>query len=694
MVATGEAVQDFVEYADQKVADGTMDKTRFLFPTVRRLRKWLFSVFDDKDGSHENADDVMKPNFSVVFMGDSFGAKKDPEHLPATNAWQHFGNGLRVVSRLLGSEESMFGFRVACATMTVAIVCFLRVTQSFFQEQRLVWAMIIIAMGMTQSTFGVLSIWATAVSSLFRSPADKPASGQSIFGFFCRIGGSFLAMVFSYIIWYIVDEKTPGIIVFMWLFIFVEYYFFVKYPRFVPATLITIVTQVLIIAYELEVRKIGVAAAQSVGQRYYPTYELAPYRLLTVAGGSLVAFFWTVFPRPMTDRAWLRRDLSATMYVLANYFSVINETLRTALHGTGGAADVPGTPAYRLMKIRQKLFSKLMLLLPSLQLHSDWQKWEPTIGGKFPRSKYEEIILRSGRIQNYLTLISYTVTWKPRHAPERMDDAWLKALSELIKSIGPTHYTILSTLAMLSNSLLSGQSLPPYIPLPRPYELTRQLLALKRPARAPSNSHSTRGGGGGGDDAVPGSTSVSRTGSSYSKQAPRRRNSMWGKPNWRPEKATHSHEEGGLYERQDESDMGGDAAAAAAAVVITTSRGGASWPTSPAAATASGADGRERANWRDVAERSVSTATGMPVLQRIPTGVAADLGVVLDARNMEQHGYTEFAVLQVCSTLVCDDLEGMIQAVAQLVGVMDFSFRMDTSEPALDDDGGGGKKDN
>lgn len=44
---------------------------------------------------------------------------------------------------------------------------------------------------------------------------------------------------------------------------------------------------------------------------------------------------------------------------------------------------------------------------------------------------------------------------------------------------------------------------------------------------------------------------------------------------------------------------------------------------------------------------------------------------------MEQKGYTEFAVLQVCSTLIVGDLEGLIATVGGLVGTVDFSFRVE-----------------
>ena len=83
-------------------------------------------------------------------------------------------------------------------------------------------------------------------------------------------------MCTSLVIWYIVYGHTAGLIVFVFVFVFVEFYFLMKYPRFIVVALISIVTQgkfdspspfiitahipqVLIIGYELEVKKIGKA---------------------------------------------------------------------------------------------------------------------------------------------------------------------------------------------------------------------------------------------------------------------------------------------------------------------------------------------------------------------------------------------------------------------------------------------------
>lgn len=67
-----------------------------------------------------------------------------------------------------------------------AIVAYLRDTQSWFLRQRGLWSLIMVAISMTRT------------------------SGQSVFNFVLRIFGTAAAMVGSYVIWYIVDGKTPG----------------------------------------------------------------------------------------------------------------------------------------------------------------------------------------------------------------------------------------------------------------------------------------------------------------------------------------------------------------------------------------------------------------------------------------------------------------------------------------------------
>lgn len=132
--------------------------------------------------------------------------------------------------------------------------------------------------------------------------------------------------------------------------------------------------------------------AESNGQPAYPLYELAPYRLACVAGGMLVAFIWTFFPYPLTARSELRKDLGAALYLLANYYSCVHTTVRTRLSGIEGDPDDKHSLGRRLDKAREKVFTKEMALLAGLREHSNFTKWEPSFGGKFPRQQYDTII--------------------------------------------------------------------------------------------------------------------------------------------------------------------------------------------------------------------------------------------------------------------------------------------------------------
>lgn len=308
-------------------------------------------------------------NNNILELGEAYRHRKDPEHLPPETPFQKIGDKIRIFPWFLRSFESTYGFRVACATMTIAIVAFLHDTQTFFTKQRLVWAMIMVNLSMS------------------------PTSGQSIFSFVLRIAGTTIAMVASLLCWYIPDEKTPGIIVFLFLFVSCAFYIPIKMFRFRVIGIISIVTTTMIIGYELQVRKVGEKIATSNGQRYYPIYLLAPYRLATVSGGIAVAFIWTFFPYPISEHSVLRQSLGASLYLLANYYSIIHETISARMRGDEGDLALKSSAGRKLEKARHKVFSKQMLMLNGLRTYSEFLRWEVPIGGKFPKKKYDAIIV-------------------------------------------------------------------------------------------------------------------------------------------------------------------------------------------------------------------------------------------------------------------------------------------------------------
>ena len=365
-----QSVLALVRFADAKVADGTMSKTRLIVPGLIRMKKWMKSTYkveDTSDGDDRVMADVDGAG-NTLYLGEAYRIRKDPEHLPATNVFEKFGNGVRTIPRFLRSNESVFGFRAACATMSIGIIAFLADTQRFFIQQRLLWSLFMVAISMNVT------------------------AGFSIFSFALRLLGTVVAMLFAFLIYYIPNRNIAGILVLLWLFAGVGFYFVVKYPRFIIAALIGVVTTTLIIGYELEVRKIGTAAATSNGQGYLPVYLFGPYRLAAVAGGLAVAFFWTIFPYPVSENSELRRNLGASLYLLANYYSIVHETVQGRIRGDEGDMLLKTSPGRRLEKARIKVFTKQTMLLSGLRQASAMSKWQLQIGGRFPKETYDALI--------------------------------------------------------------------------------------------------------------------------------------------------------------------------------------------------------------------------------------------------------------------------------------------------------------
>jgi hypothetical protein len=210
----GRSTLELVKFADEH--DPATTKNKLIWPGAKRFKKWLRSIFTSQDTTQD--DETTVSSNSTVYLGDAYKRKKDPEHLPPANAWESFGNGIRSVSHFLQSSESAFGFRAACATMSIAIIAFLRPTQTFFVEQRLVWALIMVAISMT------------------------PTAGQSVFQFSLRIAGTAIAMVVAWLIWYIPGQHTAGVLVFLFVFVAIGFYIPLKRIDLVIAGLISVVT--------------------------------------------------------------------------------------------------------------------------------------------------------------------------------------------------------------------------------------------------------------------------------------------------------------------------------------------------------------------------------------------------------------------------------------------------------------------
>ncbi|KAJ5902206.1 hypothetical protein N7495_002734 [Penicillium taxi] len=456
LFSTGQTVLEFVEYVDSVAAKDKLQRSRLIIPGGKRLWKWAKSVLKP-EGSHEhdNLGD-FNAQASHLELGEAYRHRRDPEHLPPATTFQKIGDRIRVFPTFLRSFESTYGFRVACATMTIAVIVFLHDTQSFFLKQRMVWAMIMVSLSMS------------------------PTSGQSIFSFVLRIAGTALAMVASLLVWYIPDSKTPGVIVLLYVFISCAFYVPIKMFRFRVIGVISIVTTTMIIGYELQVRKVGEVVATSNGQAYYPIYELAPFRLAAVAGGCFVGFIWTFFPYPISEHSVLRQSLGASLYLLANYYSIIHETLIARMRGDAGDMFLQSLKGRKLEKARHKVFSKQMLMLNSLRTYSEFLNWEVPIGGRFPKEQYDTIIVCVENIVSYLSLLGYVsdTFLRLEEDEDESGSAWMQDFRRIVGTAKVTTHEVTSLLCLLSASITNRQPLPPYLKSPRPYSFSKRLEAL------------------------------------------------------------------------------------------------------------------------------------------------------------------------------------------------------------------------
>lgn len=145
--SVSKAVLALVKYSDELVADGTMSKNGIILPGWRRLKKWALTFLNAQEGPTEEPRGELgdfDQAAAFVDLGSAFNQRKDPEHLPPRNAIEKIGNAVRLIPRALRSSASLFGFRVAVATMSVSIVGFLADTQQWFVVHRVLWAIIMV----------------------------------------------------------------------------------------------------------------------------------------------------------------------------------------------------------------------------------------------------------------------------------------------------------------------------------------------------------------------------------------------------------------------------------------------------------------------------------------------------------------------------------------------------------------------
>ncbi|KMQ41869.1 Brefeldin A sensitivity protein-related, domain of unknown function DUF2421 [Trichophyton rubrum] len=481
-----QAVLDLVYFAESKVADGTIKSKRLQFPKREYVKQWFFASDpeekDDGGNKEEDTTSKRKQETDNHYFKDQDPLKSrypDPEHMPPTNTWQRIGCGIRAISHFLSSEQSSFGVRVAIAAFCAVILAYLPQTQAFFFRVRAIWVVIVILIAM------------------------NPTSGNSLFGLMGRFIATILSTILALAVWYVVNGKTAGVIVLTYVANCLQYYPYIRNPRFIPPTIIGVITFNLIIAFELLSRKLGIEKVESSGLPYYPVYLFGPYRCVAVIVACAISYFWVVFPSPTSAGSRVRKTLGRSLFVLANFYSCMHTSIEVWINQEQGDINDNQSPGQLLDRARTKLLAEEMALLKSLTMFSDFTRYEPPIGGRFPKETYDNIISAIQAILTSMDLMALATRNLERMsgyipATDVVDDSspgarrkpsrstasrhqiaegerWIQHLAEAANSPEFRSGVITSVLYHLSAAVTNCLCLPPYLAPPHPFPLARRL---------------------------------------------------------------------------------------------------------------------------------------------------------------------------------------------------------------------------
>lgn len=168
--------RNIVIFVDKLRADGSLAHKRVIWPN---LKESYLSLTNSLHG----------------FRNEIFGHYESMRFPP--NCENTKSKFFRIVFALLStfptffrSEYSIFGLRAACASFVGAIPAFIATSATFYLQYRGVWISIVIILCL------------------------NPTTGASLNGLLVQCTGTLLGGLLAMAVWYMVDEKVAGVIVF------------------------------------------------------------------------------------------------------------------------------------------------------------------------------------------------------------------------------------------------------------------------------------------------------------------------------------------------------------------------------------------------------------------------------------------------------------------------------------------------
>ena len=234
----------------------------------------------------------------------------------------------------------------------------------------------------------------------------------------------------------------------------------------------------------MQVRKLGIEKSESTTQPYYPIYLFGPYKLLSVVAGCGISFIWVIFPYPISARSRVRKTLGRSLFVLANFYSCMHTAIEVWMNEEQGDIHDEKSPARLLENARNKLLTEQLSLLEALRAYSNFTRYEPPIGGKFPKKTYDTIISEIQTVVTSMALMAHTTRSLEGLSSQIQisldsdaEEPWIRHLARLTRSTDFNSQAVTSVICHLSAAVTNGVSLPPHLSPPQPFPLARQLRA-------------------------------------------------------------------------------------------------------------------------------------------------------------------------------------------------------------------------
>ena len=279
----------------------------FVQSMIMRLAETVLSfvqAVDAKTMSRERHVSIPRFNHSHHIM-----LSATWRYLEATSSPSASKHPLSALARLIKSDESRFAARVAVATIIGTLPAFLAPSWQFYIAYRFVWLTITLLLGM-----------------------DPVTSGGAISGLIYRGIATGLGAVAALLNYYIAGENTTAIIVLMVVFLSLHFWVLIKRRKLAAAVVTSYVTIILILAYELQVRKLGIDQSEGTGQPYLPINTLSLFRFIVTLAGVVLAFIFTIFPFPITAQRVLLRKTGIAFTALARNSALLRSDVMAKIY--------------------------------------------------------------------------------------------------------------------------------------------------------------------------------------------------------------------------------------------------------------------------------------------------------------------------------------------------------------------------